>query len=300
MSIIDGKEVAQSVFDKLTTIVSDLKAKHDVQPGLAVVLIGNDPASEVYVGMKGKRCEKLNIYSEKHVMPADSTQEDVMKMVEQLNNNPKIHGILVQSPPPPQIDERAVIDAISPDKDVDCFHPYNVGKMAIGDDDGFFPCTPYGCMMLLKYYGIETSGKHAVVIGRSNIVGKPMSMLLGRKGSNANCTVTVCHSRTQNMPALTAQADILVAAIGKANFVTADMVKDGAVVVDVGINRLDDPTAKRGYRLVGDVDYEAVSKKASYITPVPGGVGPMTIAVLMTNAVKACCRLNKLPFEFDL
>jgi len=199
-----------------------------------------------------------------------------------------VHGILVQSPTPKQIDERAVTEALSPVKDVDCFHPYNVGKLLIGDEDGFLPCTPNGVMEMIKHYDIETSGKHAVVLGRSNIVGKPMAVLLGRKGEHANCTVTVCHSRTQRLNDICAQADILVAAIGRANFVTADMVKQGAVVIDVGINRVDDASRERGYRLVGDVDFERVAEKCSYITPVPGGVGPMTIAMLLQNTVTAC------------
>jgi methylenetetrahydrofolate dehydrogenase (NADP+)/methenyltetrahydrofolate cyclohydrolase len=215
-----------------------------------------------------------------------------MAEVERLNADPDVHGILVQSPPPPQIDERAVIETIDPAKDVDCFHPYNVGKLLIGDTDGFLPCTPHGVLVLLERSGAETRGKSAVVIGRSNIVGKPMAALLCRRGVDA--TVTLCHSRTANLADVCRKADIIVAAIGRANFVTADMVKDGAVVVDVGINRVDDPEAKRGYRLVGDVDFAAVEPKASLITPVPGGVGPMTIAMLLRNAVIGCCRQNGL------
>ncbi len=290
--ILDGKAVAQSVFDRVATQTEALKRDHGLTPGLAVVLIGDDPASRVYVNMKEKRSKKYGLHSAKHVLPEDATQSDVIGLVEQLNNDPAIHGILVQSPPPPQIDERQVIEAINPKKDVDCFHPTNVGAMLIGDEDGFVPCTPAGVMEILKYYDIETSGKHAVILGRSNIVGKPMAVLLSRKGDYANCTVTICHSRTKDLPAMTREADILIAAIGRAEMVTADMVKDGVVVIDVGINRIDDPEAKKGYRLVGDVAYDEVSQKASAITPVPGGVGPMTIAMLLQNTITACCGLN--------
>jgi methylenetetrahydrofolate dehydrogenase (NADP+)/methenyltetrahydrofolate cyclohydrolase len=219
---------------------------------------------------------------------------EVLALIDELNKDPKINGILVQSPPPPQIDEEKVVAAIDPAKDVDCFHAQNVGKMLIGKRDGFFPCTPYGVMVLLERSGVDPCGKHAVIIGRSNIVGKPMMALLVQKEAGANATVTCVHSRTPNIAELTRQADILIAAIGKPEFVTADMVKDGAVVVDVGINRVDDPTAKRGYKLVGDVKYDEVAEKASKITPVPGGVGPMTIAMLMQNTIKACKMQNGL------
>jgi methylenetetrahydrofolate dehydrogenase (NADP+)/methenyltetrahydrofolate cyclohydrolase len=286
--IIDGKMVAAKVNEETAKMVATMARNENKQPGLAVVLVGEDPASQVYVGMKVKKCAELGIYSDKRVLPVDATQEDVLSVVEELNNDPKIHGILVQSPPPPQIDEKEIVRAIDPKKDVDCFHPVNVGKMLLGEDDGFQPCTPAGIMELLARYDVDPEGKHAVIIGRSNIVGKPMMALLVQKAKGANATVTVCHSRTKNIAEIASQADILVAAIGKAEFVTADMVKDGAVVVDVGINRVDDPEAKRGYRLVGDVAFEEVSEKASLITPVPGGVGPMTIAMLMRNAVKAC------------
>jgi len=286
--IIDGKMVAAKVNEETAKMVATMARNENKQPGLAVVLVGEDPASQVYVGMKVKKCAELGIYSDKRVLPVDATQEDVLSVVEELNNDPKIHGILVQSPPPPQIDEKEIVRAIDPKKDVDCFHPVNVGKMLLGEDDGFQPCTPAGIMELLARYDVDPEGKHAVIIGRSNIVGKPMMALLVQKAKGANATVTVCHSRTKNIAEIASQADILVAAIGKAEFVTADMVKDGAVVVDVGINRVDDPEAKRGYRLVGDVAFEEVSEKASLITPVPGGVGPMTIAMLMRNAVRAC------------
>lgn len=292
MQLIDGKVVSQVVLSELAEKIKTLKAQHDVIPGLDVVIIGDDPASQVYVRNKVKKATELGMNSHKHELPKETTQEEALSLVRQLNEDPQVHGILVQSPPPPQIDERAIIEALKPEKDVDCFHPYNVGRLFIGDEDGFAPCTPQGVMVMLEHYGIETSGKHAVVLGRSNIVGKPMAALLSRKTKHANCTVTVCHSRTQNLKAMCAQADILVAAIGIAQFVSADMVKDGAVVIDVGINRIEDASKKSGYRLVGDVDFDSVAKKASHITPVPGGVGPMTIAMLLKNAVKACCAQN--------
>lgn len=292
--VLDGKEVSGAVFKRVAAQVDALKDEHSLTPGLAVVLVGKDPASQVYVNMKAKRCKKYGLYSEKHELQEDAAQEDVIGLVERLNNDPGIHGILVQSPPPPHIDERAVIETINPSKDVDCFHPVNVGKMLIGDTDGFVPCTPAGVMEMLKYYSIDTQGKNAVVLGRSNIVGKPMAVLLSRKGDNANCTVTICHSRTKDLAGICREADILVAAIGRAEMVTSDMVKDGVVVIDVGINRIDDPQAKRGYRLVGDVAYDEVSAKASAITPVPGGVGPMTIAMLLQNTIIACCMQNNI------
>lgn len=285
---IDGKKISASVNLETAAEVAGLKEEHNLTPGLAVVLVGEDPASQVYVNMKVKKCHELGIFSDKRVLSVDSTQDELIALVEELNHDPKINGILVQSPPPPQIDEAAVVAAINPKKDVDCFHAENVGKMLLGEDDGFLPCTPHGVMVLLERSGVDPSGKHVVVIGRSNIVGKPMMALMVQKAKGANATVTVCHSRTQNMEELTRQADIVVAAIGKPEFVTANMIKEGAVVIDVGINRVDDATAPRGYKLVGDVAYDEVAEKASLITPVPGGVGPMTIAMLMHNTVKAC------------
>lgn len=282
MKNIDGKEVAEKVIAECKTEIAELKAK-GVTPGLAVVLIGEDPASKVYVGSKARKCEELGIYSKKIEMPADSTQEEVMQVVHDLNADPAIDGILVQSPPPPHIDEDAIVRAIDPNKDVDGFHPVNVAKLALEDETGFIPCTPHGCMRLLEDAGVETSGAEAVVIGRSMIVGKPMALLL--MGKRGNATVSVAHSRTKDLAEVCRRADIIVAAIGKPEFVTADMVKDGAVVIDVGINRVEDASAKRGYRLVGDVAYGEVAPKCSAITPVPGGVGPMTIAMLMKNTV---------------
>ena len=287
MKMIDGKAVAEKVINECKDEIATLKAK-GITPGLAVVLIGNDPASKVYVGSKARKCEELGIYSLKIEMPADATQEEVMQVVKDLNQNPRIDGILVQSPPPPQIDEDAIVRAIDPAKDVDGFHPVNVAKLVLEDPTGFIPCTPHGCMRLLKDAGVETYGAEVVVIGRSMIVGKPMALLL--MGKSGNATVTVAHSRTKNLAEVCRRADIIVAAIGKPEFVTADMVKEGAVVIDVGVNRIDDASDKRGYRLVGDVAYEEVAPKCSAITPVPGGVGPMTIAMLIKNTVIAAGR----------
>ena len=292
--IIDGKKIAAEVNEENRKEISILARDRNLQPGLAVVLVGKDPASRVYVKMKDRKCQELGIYSVKHVLDKDASMQEVLDLIDQLNKNPKINGILVQSPPPPQIDEEKVVAAIDPAKDVDCFHEQNVGKMLIGKQDGFFPCTPYGVMVLLERSGIDPCGKHAVIVGRSNIVGKPMISLLVQKADGANATVTCVHSRTKNLPELTRQADILIAAIGKPEFVTADMVKEGVVVVDVGINRVEDANAKRGYRLVGDVKFDEVAEKASFITPVPGGVGPMTIAMLMQNTIKACKMQNSI------
>ncbi|MBQ3240553.1 MAG: bifunctional methylenetetrahydrofolate dehydrogenase/methenyltetrahydrofolate cyclohydrolase FolD [Akkermansia sp.] len=284
-TLIDGKKVAADVRARLVKEIEELKAAGHT-PGLAVVLVGDDPASQVYVGSKVKACAELGIYSQKWALPAETTQEELVQLIHQLNADERIHGILVQSPPPPHIDEEAVILNIDPRKDVDGFHPANVAKLVLEDESGFVPCTPLGCMELLAAYGIPTAGKHAVVIGRSMIVGKPMANLLVSK--KANATVTIAHSRTADLPALCRTADILVAAVGRPEMVKADYVKPGAVVLDVGINRIEDATRPRGYRIVGDVDFVAVKDSCSAITPVPGGVGPMTIAMLMANTVKAC------------
>ena len=288
--LIDGKAIAEQVHCETAAGAAKLALEFGVRPGLAVVLVGNDPASRVYVNSKEKKARELGFYSVKIELPEDATQARVLEEVEKLNRDPLVHGILVQSPPPPQIDEQAIVLALNPDKDVDCFHPYNVGKMLIGDQDGFLPCTPWGVMVLLQRSGIDPAGKHVVVLGRSNIVGKPLMALLVQKAKGANATVTVCHSRTADLAAHCRRADILIAAIGKAQFVTADMVKPGAVVVDVGINRIADSATKSGFRLVGDVAFQEVAAKASAITPVPGGVGPMTIAMLMANTLKAACK----------
>ena len=279
---IDGKAVSAKVKEEVAAEVEVLK-KQGVCPGLAVVIVGDDPASRIYVNNKKKACQATGIYSEEYALPATTTQEELLALVETLNEKKDIHGILVQSPLPKGLDEGAVVEAIDPKKDVDAFHAYNVGKIMIGDYH-FLPCTPAGIMELLKAYQIEVEGKRCVVIGRSNIVGKPMAMLL----LHQNGTVTVCHSRTKNLPEVTGQADILVSAVGKAHFVTADMVKPGAVVIDVGMNR------DENNKLCGDVDFDGVEPVASYITPVPGGVGPMTIAMLLKNTVTAAKLQNGL------
>ena len=282
--IIDGKAVAAAVSEENTAKCAELTAKYGRKPGLAVVLIGDDPASQVYVSSKVRKCGETGIRSEKIVLPQEATRMQVLDVIAQLNKNPLIDGILVQFPPPPQIDEQEVILAIDPRKDVDCFHPYNTGRMFSGDVSGFLPCTPWGIMQLLKHYRIPTAGKKAVVLGRSNIVGKPMMSLLSNKG--VDCTVTLCHSRTLNLDDELRSADIIIAAIGKPEFVKGSMVKEGAVVIDVGINRIPDVSAPKGYRIVGDVAFQEVAEKASAITPVPGGVGPMTIAMLMRNTLR--------------
>lgn len=285
MQIIDGKKVAEDVLAEVKSEIERIQFM-GITPGLAVVLVGDDPASQVYVGSKARKCEELGMYSRKIVLPAETTQSELLDVIFQLNDDDEIDGILVQSPPPKHIDEAAVVLAIDPAKDVDGFHPENVAKLVLEDQTGFVPCTPLGCIRLLQAYGIETSGANAVVVGRSMIVGKPMANLLMSKECNA--TVTVAHSRTRDLPELCRNADIIVAAIGRPNMITADFVKDGAVVIDVGINRVEDATRERGYRIVGDVDYDQVAPKCRAITPVPGGVGPMTIAMLMSNTVKAC------------
>jgi len=283
--VILGKDVSAEIYAELRKKIEDLKSK-GVTPGLAVVLVGDDPASQVYVRKKGEMCEELGMKSLTVRMPADTTQEQLMAKVDELNKDPSIHGFLVQLPLPSHLDEEMVINAIDPDKDVDCFHPRNVGRVLIGDPI-FLPATPAGVQQMLVRSGIETAGKHVVIIGRSNIVGKPLAAMLVQRGAGADMTVTIAHSRTKDLPSITRQADILIVAIGKPRFVTADMVKEGAVVIDVGTNRIDDPTHPNGSRLVGDVDYDSVKDKTSAITPVPGGVGPMTICMLMANAVKA-------------
>lgn len=287
--IIDGKAVAASVLDEVRAETAALKAK-GITPGLAVVLVGEDPASKVYVGAKDRTCQELGLHSKKITLPAETTQAELIAVVQELNADPLIHGILVQSPPPKHIDEEAVIRAIDPRKDVDGFHPENVAKLVLEDPSGFVPCTPAGCMRLLTAAGVETNGAEAVVIGRSMIVGKPMAMLLVAKNSNA--TVTIAHSRSKDLPAICRRADIVVAAVGRPDMVKADWIKPGAVVIDVGINRVDDATKKSGYRLTGDVDYADVAHKCSAITPVPGGVGPMTIAMLMKNTLQAARQLT--------
>ena len=282
--LLDGKSVAAAVLDECRAEVEALKSR-GTTPGLAVVLVGDDPASHVYVGSTVRTCGELGIFSRKIELPASTTQDELLKVVRDLNADPAIHGILVQSPPPKHINEEEIIRAIDPRKDVDGFHPENVAKLALEDPTGFVPCTPAGCMKLLEVAGIETNGAEAVVVGRSMIVGKPMALLLVSKKSNA--TVTIAHSRSRDLPAICRRADILVAAVGRPEMVKADWVKPGAVVIDVGINRVADPSKKSGYRLTGDVAFEEVAPLCSAITPVPGGVGPMTIAMLMKNTLQA-------------
>ena len=283
--LIDGKVVSEHILESLKPRIDALNLR-GITPGLAAVLVGDNPASATYVSSKAKACQKLGLYSEVITRPANITQADVLAIVHDLNQNDRIHGILVQSPLPPPLDELSVTVSIDPKKDVDGFHPYNVGLLLLGKPT-LVSCTPHGIIKLLEYYKIETSGREVVVVGRSNIVGKPVAALLMQKGKSANATVTIAHSQSRDLPAITRRADIVIAAIGRPHTITADMIKDGAVVIDVGINRVDDPASPKGYRIVGDVDFEACAEKASYITPVPGGVGPMTISMLMTNTITA-------------
>ncbi len=286
MQLIDGKALANTIKEEIAVEVAQLKEAGGKTPHLAAVLIGDDPASAVYVRNKVRACEKVGFKSTLIRRGAEATQEEVMAIVQQLNEDPDIDGFIVQLPLPKHIDEEKVNLAIDPKKDVDGFHPMNVGRMALGLPS-YLPATPFGIMQMLDRYEIETSGKHCVVIGRSNIVGTPMSILLSRKAKVGNCTVTLTHSRTKDLKAETLRADIIIAAIGRPDYLTADMVKEGVVIIDVGINRVDDASRKRGYRLVGDADFEAIAPKSSYITPVPGGVGPMTITSLLMNTLKS-------------
>ena len=283
--IIDGKQISQDIREELKTEVTALREK-GVIPGLGVILVGDDPASRSYVTAKEKACEAIGMHSDDNRLPVDTSQEELMAVVERMNNDPAIHGILVQLPLPSHLDESEVLLSIDPNKDVDGFHPMNVGRMVVGEK-AYLPCTPHGVLQLLKRSKVAVSGAHAVVVGRSNIVGKPLANLLLQKTDLGNATVTLCHTGTADMGAITRQADILIAAVGRPDTITADMVKDGAVVIDVGVNRVDDETRERGYRLVGDVDFDAVKEKASLITPVPGGVGPMTISMLLYNTVES-------------
>ncbi|MBI4297184.1 MAG: bifunctional methylenetetrahydrofolate dehydrogenase/methenyltetrahydrofolate cyclohydrolase FolD [Chloroflexi bacterium] len=283
--IIDGNKIAQQIRGEVAGEVAALKAK-GIEPGLVVVLVGEDPASVVYVRNKEKACQEVGIKTTTTRLPATASEAEVLQIVKKLNEDPHVHGILVQLPLPKQVDENKVLNAISPRKDVDGFHPVNVGKLLVGEAD-FMPCTPAGIQQLLIRSGNDPNGRHVVVCGRSNIVGKPVAAILVQKQPGANATVTICHTGTKDMAAITRLADILVVASGRPNTVTAEMVKPGVVVIDVGVNRIEDASKKSGFRLVGDVDFEGVSQKASYITPVPGGVGPMTIAMLLANTVKA-------------
>ncbi len=281
--IIDGKQIAKEVRESVASCVTQLKEK-EIEPCLAVILVGENPASVSYVTGKKKALVEVGMADRSYLLPESTTQQELLALISQLNADTTVHGILVQLPLPKHIDEDAVIMAIAPEKDVDGFHPVNVGNLLIGRK-AFLPCTPHGIIVLLQRMGIKTDGAHAVVVGRSNIVGKPVSILLARK--DCNCTVTLCHTGTKNMGSITRQADILVVAAGKPHTITADMVKEGAVVIDVGVNRIPDSTKKNGFHLEGDVDFNEVKEKASYITPVPGGVGPMTIAMLMQNTLES-------------
>lgn len=287
--IISGKEIAAQIREELVKNIAEFKDKHNVTPGLAVILVGEDPASQVYVGQKSKGCEEVGIHEETFRMTADTSEETLLAKIDELNNDPKWHGILVQLPLPKQIDEKKVINKIAVEKDVDGFHPISVGKLMIGEE-GFLPCTPHGVQEMLIRSGNDPAGKHVVVVGRSNIVGKPMANILIQKKDGANATVTVCHTGTKDIAKHTREADIIIAAAGRPNTITADMVKDGVVVIDVGVNRVDAPDTKRGFRLVGDVDFEAVKEKAKAISPVPGGVGPMTVTMLLVNTFESAKR----------
>ncbi len=289
-TIISGKDIAQTIRDELNQRVAAL-APQGIVPGLATVLVGENPASRLYVGMKNRAAAEAGIHSRQITLPETTTEGALLELIDELNADPAIHGILVQLPLPSQIDESKVLLAIHPEKDVDGFHPVNVGRLATGDPNVLAPCTPLGVIEMLLRSGVDPSGKHVVVVGRSNIVGKPMALLLLRRAPGGNATVSVAHSRTADLGALTRTADILIVAVGRPNTVTGDMVKPGVTVIDVGTNRVDDPTRERGYRVVGDVDFDAVSRVAHAITPVPGGVGPMTIAMLLANTVEAAVRL---------
>ena len=283
--IISGTEIARQIREELRQEIAVLKAKHNLVPGLATVLVGEDPASQVYVGQKERTCKDLGVYSERYDLPAKITQQELLALIERLNKSPKIHGILVQLPLPNHLDEEGILYSINPKKDVDGFHPVNLGKLMIGEPD-YLPCTPHGIQQLLVRSGVKIEGAEVVVVGRSNIVGKPIANILLQKAEGANATVTVCHTRTRDIAFHTRRADILIVAAGKAKAITADMVKEGVVVIDVGVNQIG--TTSDGKRILcGDVDFDAVKEKAKAITPVPGGVGPMTITMLMMNTLKA-------------
>lgn len=284
MKLIDGNAIAESIIEELTAEVSQISGK---KPVVAFIRVGDDPASVSYVRKKEKTAERIGIESRLYLLPEDISEEALFAQIDALNAAPEVNGILIQAPLPKHIDETATFNRVLPGKDVDGFNTLNIGKLCQEDSSGFVACTPAGIVELIERSQIETQGKHVVVLGRSQIVGKPAALLMMRKALPGNATVTVCHSRTQDLPSITRQADILIAAIGRANFVTGDMVKDGVAVIDVGINRVEDASKKRGYRLVGDVEFDAVAPKASHITPVPGGVGPMTVAMLMHNTLRA-------------
>ncbi len=289
MILIDGFKVSNEIKDELKIKIDQLISKGKKVPGLVTILVGDNPASKSYVNSKIKACAKIGMLSKIEELDSTTSEKALLELIDKYNNDPEYHGILVQLPLPDHIDENKVIEEISPQKDVDGFHPINVGNLVIGKET-FYPCTPYGIVELLKRYNIDTKGKHVIVVGRSNIVGKPTANMMLQKKEGANSVVTICHSAANDLKQFTLQADILIAAIGRANFVTADMVKDGVVVIDVGINRIEDSSTEKGYRLVGDVKFDEVKEKASYITPVPKGVGPMTIAMLLKNTYEAYLR----------
>lgn len=288
-AIIDGKKIAAEIRAELAEEVRRLKSK-GVVPGLGVILVGDDPASKSYVTAKEQACHDIGMFSDDNRLPAATSQAELMDLVRKMNSDPRIHGILVQLPLPKHLDESEVLLSIDPDKDVDGFHPTNVGRMVIGEK-AYLPCTPHGVVQMLSRSGVAIEGAHVVIVGRSNIVGKPLANMLMAKGKHANATVTVCHTRTKDIAYFTRQADIVIAAAGRPNTVTADMIRDGAVVIDVGVNRVEDASRKQGFRLVGDVDFDACKAKASMITPVPGGVGPMTITMLLYNTVESAKRV---------
>jgi methylenetetrahydrofolate dehydrogenase (NADP+)/methenyltetrahydrofolate cyclohydrolase len=288
--IIDGRALAAEIREEIRDEAEAFHGQTGLRPGLATVLVGDDPASHQYVRMKGKAADEAGFYSRQITLPAETPHAELLGLVQGLNADPEIHGILVQLPLPDQVDEDEILEAIDPAKDVDGFHPVNVGRLAIGDPDILPPCTPAGIVEMLLRYGYDPSGKDVVIVGRSNIVGKPLALLLLRKARGGNATVTIAHSRTADLAAVTRRADIVVAAVGRPNTITPDMVKEGVVVIDVGANRVEDPGSERGYRWVGDVDYDGVAEVAEAITPVPGGVGPMTITMLLKNTLEAAKR----------
>ena len=290
--IIDGKEIARQIREELAVEVRRLKTK-GIVPGLGVILVGEDPASKSYVTAKEQACHDIGIFSDDNRLPATTTQAELLALIARMNTDPRINGILVQLPLPKHLNESEVLLAIDPDKDVDGFHPTNVGRMVVGEK-AFLPCTPHGVVQMLVRSGVQIEGAHVVIVGRSNIVGKPLANMLMAKGRMANATVTVCHTKTRDIGYFTRQADIVIAAAGRPNTVTADMIREGAVVIDVGVNRIEDASRKAGFRLVGDVDFEACKAKASLITPVPGGVGPMTITMLLYNTVESAKRANHI------
>jgi len=292
--LIDGKAIAEQVHKETASEIARLKNQYNLTPGLAVVLVGDNPASATYVSMKDKMCARLGLHSERVNLSASTTQDELLSVINRLNTDQSIHGILVQAPLPAQISEELIFASVLPAKDVDGFHPLNVGKVALGDPTAFIPCTPAGVHELLIRNQVQLEGSHVVILGRSRIVGKPLSLLLSQKSPHANATVTICHSRSKNLQDICQSADVIIAAIGFPKFVTADMVREGSVVIDVGINRIEDASTPKGYRLIGDVDFDLVSAKTSLITPVPGGVGPMTIAMLMRNTVRAAKMQNNI------